>query len=111
MATSWSSGGAFRDKREASACGEKRHAGHSFSVGVPFHTSSSTALGPFVKLFTTIAIVIFSLVAVLHVLRLMFRWEVVINGLVIPMWVSVVGIIVAGGLAVLVWREARQGKH
>jgi ABC-type Fe3+ transport system permease subunit len=63
------------------------------------------------KPFTTIAIVIFSLVAVLHVLRLMFRWEVVINGLVMPMWVSVVGIIVAGGLAVLVWREAKPGKH
>ena len=63
------------------------------------------------KPFTTIAIVIFSLVAVLHVLRLMFRWEVVINGLLMPMWVSVVGIIVAGGLALLVWREAKQGKH
>ena len=76
-----------------------------------FDTSSCTAPGPFVKPFTTIAIVIFSLVAVLHVLRLMFRWEVVINGLVMPMWVSVVGIIVAGGLALLVWREAKQGKH
>ena len=63
------------------------------------------------KPFTTIAIVIFSLVAVLHVLRLMFRWEVVINGLVMPMWVSVVGFIVAGGLAVMVWREARTEKH
>ncbi len=82
-----------------------------FHVGVPFLTRSCTALGPFVKPFTTIAIVIFSLVAVLHVLRLMFRWEVVINGLVMPMWVSVVGIIVAGGLALLVWREAKQGKH
>ena len=76
-----------------------------------FDTSSCTALGPFVKPFTTIAIVIFSLVAVLHVLRLIFGWEVVINGLVMPMWVSVVGIIVAGGLAVMVWREARKGKH
>ena len=76
-----------------------------------FDTSSCTALGPFVKPFTTIAIVIFSLVAVLHVLRLIFGWEVVINGLVMPMWVSVVGIIVAGGLAVMVWREARTEKH
>jgi len=82
-----------------------------FHVGVPFHTSIATAPGPFVKPFTTFAIVVFSLVAVLHVLRLIFGWEVVINGLVMPMWVSVVGIIVAGGLAVMVWREARQGKH
>jgi tellurite resistance protein TehA-like permease len=64
-----------------------------------------------VKPFTTIAIVIFSLVAVLHVLRLIFGWEVVINGLVMPMWASVVGTIVAGGLTVMVWRESRQGKH
>jgi len=64
-----------------------------------------------VKPFTTIAIVIFSLVAVLHVLRLIFGWEAVINGLVMPMWVSAVGIIVAGGLAVMVWREAKLGKH
>ena len=63
------------------------------------------------KPFTTIAIVIFSLVAVLHVLRLIFGWEAVINGLVMPMWVSAVGIIVAGGLAVMVWREAKLGKH
>ena len=76
-----------------------------------FDTSSCTAPGPFVKPFTTIAIVIFSLVAVLHVLRLIFGWEVVINGLVMPMWVSVVGFIVAGGLAVMVWREARTEKH
>ena len=76
-----------------------------------FDTSSCTVPGPFVRPFTTIAIVIFSLVAVLHVLRLIFGWEVVINRLVMPMWVSVVGFIVAGGLAVMVWREARTEKH
>lgn len=60
------------------------------------------------KLFTTIAIVIFALVALAHVLRLIFEWEVVISGMVIPMWVSVVGTLIAGGLAVLLWRESRQ---
>jgi hypothetical protein len=64
-----------------------------------------------VKPFTTIAIVIFSLVAVLHVLRLIFGWEAVIDGLVIPMWASVVGLIIAGGLAVMLWRESRPEKH
>ena len=64
-----------------------------------------------VKPFTTIAIVLFSLAAVLHVLRLIFGWEVVINGLVMPMWVSVVGLIVAGGLAVMVWRESLPEKR
>ena len=64
-----------------------------------------------VKPFTTIAIVIFALVAALHVLRLIFGWEAVIDGLVIPMWASVVGLIIAGGLAVMLWRESRPEKH
>lgn len=63
------------------------------------------------KPFTTIAIVIFALVAALHVLRLIFGWEAVIDGLVIPMWASVVGLIIAGGLAVMLWRESRPEKH
>ncbi len=58
------------------------------------------------KPFTTIAIVIFSLVAVLHVLRLIFGWQAVIDGLVIPMWASVVGLIIAGWLAIMLWRES-----
>jgi len=64
-----------------------------------------------VKPFTTIAIVVFSLMAALHVLRLIFGWEAVIDGLVIPIWVSLVGIIIAGGLAVMLWRESRPEKH
>jgi len=64
-----------------------------------------------VKPFTTIAIVIFSLMAALHVLRLIFGWEAAINGLVIPMWASLVGLIIAGGLAVMLWRESRPEKH
>ena len=63
------------------------------------------------KPFITIAIVIFSLVAVLHVLRLIFGWQAVIDGLVIPMWASVVGFIIAGGLAIMLWLESRPEKH
>jgi hypothetical protein len=38
------------------------------------------------------------------------EWEVMIGGAVIPMWVSDLGLIVAGGLAVMLWRESRQRK-
>ena len=62
------------------------------------------------KPFTNIAVFIFGLVALLHLLRLFFGWEVIFNGMVIPMWVSILGLIVAGGLAVLLWRESRQAK-
>src|SRR2546426_3763114 len=49
------------------------------------YTTLFRSLRPRMKPFTTIAIVIFSLVAVLHVLRLIFGWQAVIDGLVIPM--------------------------
>jgi len=59
------------------------------------------------KPFTTIAVGVFALVALLHMLRLAFGWEVTIQGSVIPMWVSVLGVIIAGGLAIMLWRESR----
>jgi len=59
------------------------------------------------KPFTTIAVGIFVLVALVHVLRLVFGWEVTFRGSIVPMWVSVLGVIIAGGLALLVWRESR----
>ena len=57
--------------------------------------------------FTKIAIAVFSLVAILHLLRLVFGLEVIIGGVVIPFWVSVIGFIAAGLLAVLLWREMK----
>ena len=59
------------------------------------------------KPFTTIAVGIFVLVALVHVLRLVFGWEVTIQGSIVPMWVSVVGVVFAGGLAFMVWLESR----
>ena len=59
------------------------------------------------KPFTAIAVAVFALVALVHLLRLFSGWEVVVGGLVIPMWLSWIGLIFAGGLAVMVWRENR----
>ena len=55
-----------------------------------------------------IAVFVFSLVAIAHLLRLVFEAEVLVGGVTIPMSVSVVGLIVAGGLAVALWREAQE---
>jgi len=60
------------------------------------------------KPFTTIAVVVFSLVSLMHLLRLFFGSEVTVNGSVVPMWLSVLGFLVAGVLAVMLWREARK---
>ena len=53
------------------------------------------------------AALVFSLVAIAHLLRLVFQVEVLVGGATIPMWVSVVGLIVPGALAVVLWREAQ----
>ncbi len=42
---------------------------------------------------------IFSVIAVLHAMRLLFAWPAQIGTLVIPVWASGVGMIVAGYLA------------
>jgi membrane associated rhomboid family serine protease len=57
--------------------------------------------------FTKIAIAVFLLIAVLHLLRVIFGWEVIISGIIIPLWASVIGFIVAAGLAVLLWKEMK----
>jgi len=58
------------------------------------------------KPFTKLAVAIFSLVALIHVLRLIFDWQVTISNILVPMWVSTVGAIVAAVLAVTVKKEA-----
>jgi hypothetical protein len=58
------------------------------------------------KPFTTAALVIFALVAILHALRMLFGWSVTLNGTDIPMWVSVIAFVISAGLAVGLWRES-----
>jgi hypothetical protein len=60
------------------------------------------------KPFTTIAVVVFSLIALIHLLRLFFGWEVIISGMILPLWISVPGFLIASGLALMLWRESRK---
>lgn len=59
------------------------------------------------KPFTSTAIAVFSLVALVQLLRLVLGWDVVIGGVSIPAWVSVVAFLVAATLAVMLRREMR----
>lgn len=59
------------------------------------------------KPFTTIAVAVFSLVAIVHLLRLLFGWELTVSGFTVPVWWSGLGLVAAGGLALMVWRESR----
>ena len=59
------------------------------------------------KPFTLVAIIVFALIAFGHFLRLLLSWEVMLNGMVIPVWVSAPGLAIAAGLAFMLWRETR----
>ncbi len=60
------------------------------------------------KPFTTVAVVIFLVIAVLHFLRLFFHWQITINGAIVPIWTSIPGLIITGVLAIMLRREAKK---
>ena len=51
------------------------------------------------KTFSTVTLVVFSLIALLHALRLVYDWNAVIAGWEVPMWLSGLSVIVSGFLA------------
>ena len=59
------------------------------------------------KLATTVAITIFALVALAQLLRVLLAWNVTVNGIVIPFWVSIVVSAIGATLAIMLWREQR----
>jgi hypothetical protein len=46
--------------------------------------------------------------ALLQLLRFILKWEVYPQRRVVPVWLSGIAFVVAGGLAVMVWRENRR---
>jgi hypothetical protein len=62
------------------------------------------------KPFTTVAVGIFTIVSLTHLCRIFTGWEVTVAGTAIPMWASYLGMVLAGGLALMLWREACPGK-
>jgi uncharacterized membrane protein YhhN len=60
------------------------------------------------KPFTTIAVLIFAVICVVHIVRFFSAWPVRINNLDVPVWISVVGALVFGLLAFMLWRENKR---
>lgn len=60
--------------------------------------------------FTHLAVFILSVVALVQLLRVLFGWEVMIQGTAIPLWASGIAFGVAGGLALAVWNEVRRAQ-
>jgi len=60
------------------------------------------------KPFTAIAVLFLALIALVHLWRLFFPFRVDIAGTALPTWVSAIGLVVAGGLSFMLWRESRR---
>lgn len=59
---------------------------------------------------SVLAALLLSLIAIGHILRLVFRVPVTIDGVAIPLWVSIPGFVVPAALAFLIFRERRAEK-
>ena len=57
--------------------------------------------------FTLIAAIIFALMAVVHAYRLLTHFQIIAGSHTLPMWLSIVAIVVTGILAVGLYRESR----
>ncbi len=55
------------------------------------------------------AAIVFTAFAIVHLLRLLLQVEITIGGALVPMWASVVAVVVTLAIAVFLWREQRQG--
>ena len=57
---------------------------------------------------TVIVVIFLLLVSAMHLLRIVFEFEVIVARAVMPMWPSVAGCIVTVLLAGFLWRETRK---
>jgi hypothetical protein len=51
------------------------------------------------KTFTLLASIIFAIVALTHLLRVFMGWPIIIDNWTVPMWLSWIALVVAGGLS------------
>lgn len=79
-----------RTKTVSRASSDRRRTSVTQALGVP-------AMGQ--KTFPIVAGAIFAIVALLHLLRIFAGWSVLIGSWAVPMWLSGIAIIVAGGLS------------
>jgi len=62
------------------------------------------------KPMTVAASFLLTVVSLAHLMRVLFGVRVTVADSVIPMWVSGVAFVVAGALAIMLWRSARTGR-
>jgi hypothetical protein len=57
---------------------------------------------------TTITTILLLIVSIVHLLRLILQVKVTTNLFEVPMWMSIPGCIVTGGLAIWLWMENKK---
>ena len=57
---------------------------------------------------TAITVLFLALLSLLQLGRVVLGWEVIVNGVTIPLWASAVACLVAATLALMLWRESRR---
>ena len=57
------------------------------------------------KTYITITAGIFTLIALLHLARIIYGWEAMIGSVEIPMWASWLAVLAAGVLVLKGWKE------
>ncbi len=60
------------------------------------------------KPFTNVAVVVFAVISLMHLLRLFFGWDITVNGWLVPIWFSVPGFLITVGLALMLRRESHK---
>lgn len=58
--------------------------------------------------FTAITVAFLALIAVLQLVRFLVGWQVMVNGVSIPVWASGIAFAVVVALAAMLWRESRR---
>lgn len=77
-------------------------------VGQLLNTQRYDARREDMKPFTMLAVAFLAMIALAQLTRFLLGWEVTIGGFVVPVWLSGIAFVIAGGIAVLLWRESRQ---
>jgi len=59
------------------------------------------------KPFTKIASLFLGVIALFHLLRLIFQWKVIFINYELPLWLSILGFVIASVLSIRLWKEAK----
>jgi len=54
-----------------------------------------------------LAILVFSIVAILHLLRMVFGVSLTTGSWLVPQWISVIGVVGPGVIAWMLWKESK----